>query len=241
MVNPRSVSPSLRSLRQPGAHQPVLARGPLLAGSPHIEQRVVDPAPGPDKRTGRIPTEQELAARQRARPILNQLLTGKGLAPVAEEVVYVTGLRGPLEAGGQDMVQRLVNLIFDEFDQGSAAVAPGSRRARASESIRPVLRVRSRRLLRLPDARTDSDLGSAFNGGLELDARLKAATCRDRAAILAACSAQWQLWTSFPSIGTFDSWFTSRVLEGARCARSRPARARDSVGAGSRARPPALG
>ena len=36
-------------------------------------------APKPDKKTGRMPTEEELAKWQRVRPIMNEILQGKGL------------------------------------------------------------------------------------------------------------------------------------------------------------------
>jgi hypothetical protein len=60
-------------------------------------------APQPDK-TGRIPTEEELARWQRVRPIMNELLQGAGLVKVAEDKVHVTGLKGPLEEGWQQKV-----------------------------------------------------------------------------------------------------------------------------------------
>jgi flavodoxin len=62
-------------------------------------------APQPDKRTGRIPTEEELAKWQRVRPIMNELLQGTGLVSVAEDKVLVTGLKGPLEEGWQKKVE----------------------------------------------------------------------------------------------------------------------------------------
>lgn len=55
--------------------------------------------PKPDKKTGRVPTEEELARHQRVRPIMNELLQGKGLVKLGDEKVYVTGLKGPLEDG----------------------------------------------------------------------------------------------------------------------------------------------
>jgi menaquinone-dependent protoporphyrinogen IX oxidase len=61
-------------------------------------------APQPDKRTGRIPTEDELAKWQRVRPIMNEILQGAGLVKVAEDKVLVTGLKGPLEEGWQKKV-----------------------------------------------------------------------------------------------------------------------------------------
>ena len=58
----------------------------------------------PDKKTGRIPTEEEQARWQRVRPIMNELLQGAGLVKVAEDKVHVTGLKGPLEEGWQQKV-----------------------------------------------------------------------------------------------------------------------------------------
>lgn len=68
-------------------------------------------APRPDKKTGRIPSEQELARWQRVRPIMNEILQGKGLAEVAEDKVLVTGIKGPLEEGWQRKVQAFATRI----------------------------------------------------------------------------------------------------------------------------------
>jgi hypothetical protein len=62
-------------------------------------------APQPDKKTGRTPTEEELAKWQRVRPIMNEILQGAGLVKVAEDKVHVTGLKGPLEEGWQKKVE----------------------------------------------------------------------------------------------------------------------------------------
>ena len=62
-------------------------------------------APKPDKKTGRMPTEEELARWQRVRPIINEILQGKGMVNVAEDKVFVTGLKGPLEEGWQRKVE----------------------------------------------------------------------------------------------------------------------------------------
>ena len=62
-------------------------------------------APRPDKRTGRMPTEEEICRFQKVRPIMHQLLRAKGMVPVAEEKVYVTDLKGPLEDAWRDKVQ----------------------------------------------------------------------------------------------------------------------------------------
>ena len=61
-------------------------------------------APKPDKKTGQLPTDEELARYQRVRPIMNEILQGKGLVEVTEGKVLVTGLKGPLEDGWQQKV-----------------------------------------------------------------------------------------------------------------------------------------
>jgi hypothetical protein len=62
-------------------------------------------APQPDKKTGRMPTEEEQARWQRVRPLMNEALQAKGLTEVAEDRVFVTGLKGPLEDGWQHKVE----------------------------------------------------------------------------------------------------------------------------------------
>jgi menaquinone-dependent protoporphyrinogen IX oxidase len=64
--------------------------------------------PKPDRKTGRMPTEQELAKYQRVRPVMNEILQGKGLVKVAEDKVCVTRLKGPLEGGWQRKVDDFV-------------------------------------------------------------------------------------------------------------------------------------
>lgn len=68
-------------------------------------------APKPDKRTGKIPTEEEMAKWQRVRPIMNELLQAKGLVKVAEEKVWVNEIKGPLEDGWQNKVEAFANRI----------------------------------------------------------------------------------------------------------------------------------
>lgn len=62
-------------------------------------------APRPDKKTGRLPTEEEQAKYQRVIPIMNDILQEKGLIKVAEGKILVTGLKGPLEKGWQKKVE----------------------------------------------------------------------------------------------------------------------------------------
>ena len=83
-------------------------------------------APQPDKKTGRIPTEEELAKWQRVRPIMNEFLQGAGLVKVAEDKVLVTGLKGPLEEGWQKKVEAFAARIPIEM-QGADS-GPGRSR-----------------------------------------------------------------------------------------------------------------
>ena len=62
-------------------------------------------APRPNKQTGKMPTEEEIAKWERVRPIMNELLQAKGLKKVAEGDVLVTGMKGPLEEGWQKKVE----------------------------------------------------------------------------------------------------------------------------------------
>jgi hypothetical protein len=62
-------------------------------------------APQPDKKTGQMPTPEELAKWQRIIPIMNEILQDKGLVKVDEDKVEVTGIRGPLEEGWQEKVE----------------------------------------------------------------------------------------------------------------------------------------
>jgi hypothetical protein len=69
--------------------------------------------PQPDRKTGHMPSEEELAKRQRVIPIMNEILGGKGLVVVAEDKVMVTGegWKGPLEEGWQRKVEAFVERI----------------------------------------------------------------------------------------------------------------------------------
>lgn len=91
--------------------------------------------PKPDKKTGRMPTEEEmaqLAKYQRVRPIMNEILQAKGLVSVAEDKIYVTGLKGPLEEGWHDKVSAFVGRIPDGSAHAAAASADRSRQPSAA-------------------------------------------------------------------------------------------------------------
>src|SRR5436190_23434003 len=55
----------------------------LPVGTPYAIL-TTEAAPKPDKKTGRMPSEEELARWQRVRPIMNEILQRKGLVKVAE-------------------------------------------------------------------------------------------------------------------------------------------------------------
>jgi menaquinone-dependent protoporphyrinogen IX oxidase len=69
--------------------------------------------PRPDKKTGRVPTEEEIARFQRVRPMMHEILQTKDLLQIAEDTVYVTGLRGPLEEGWRDKVGAFASRIAE--------------------------------------------------------------------------------------------------------------------------------
>jgi hypothetical protein len=67
-----------------------------------------------NKKTQKMPTEEELVQMgQRVRPIMKEILQGKGLVEVAEEKVYVTKMKGPLEDGWQKKVENLAAHLSD--------------------------------------------------------------------------------------------------------------------------------
>jgi flavodoxin len=72
---------------------------------------ITEAAPQPDKKTGRMPTEEEMVKWQRVIPILHQILREKGLVKVAEGKIQVTGIKGPLEEDWQKKVEDFVSQI----------------------------------------------------------------------------------------------------------------------------------
>jgi hypothetical protein len=87
-------------------------------------------APQPDKKTGLMPTEEEVPRWQRVIPIMSDLLEAKSLVKVAADKVLVTEIKGPLEEGWQAKVEALVARIHpslvDGLDQEAGVpVTPG--------------------------------------------------------------------------------------------------------------------
>jgi menaquinone-dependent protoporphyrinogen IX oxidase len=87
-----------------GAMRRFLKKVDLPAGTRYAVL-TTEAAPQPDKKSGRMPTEEEMARWQRIIPIMHELLQGKGLVSVAEGKVLVTGMKGPLEEGWQQKVE----------------------------------------------------------------------------------------------------------------------------------------
>jgi menaquinone-dependent protoporphyrinogen IX oxidase len=72
---------------------------------------VTELAPEPEKSI-RIPTtEEELGKCQRVIPVINEVLQEKGLVKVAEGKIFVTGMKGPLEANWQKEVEAFASRI----------------------------------------------------------------------------------------------------------------------------------
>ena len=68
-------------------------------------------APVPDRKIGRLPTEEELGRCQRMIPVMSQMLQEKSLINVAQARVLVTGIKGPLEEGWQKKVEAFASQI----------------------------------------------------------------------------------------------------------------------------------
>jgi hypothetical protein len=79
--------------------------------------------PKADKKTGRVPTEEELARYQRVRPIMNELLQSKGLVKLAEDKIHVTGLKGPLEDGWEMKVDTFAAALCASLEPAAATPA----------------------------------------------------------------------------------------------------------------------
>lgn len=77
----------------------------------HYAILTTEGAPQPDKKTGQLPTEEELARTQRVIPIMSELLTGAGMVEVAAGKVLVTGLKGPLEDGWEAKVDEFADAL----------------------------------------------------------------------------------------------------------------------------------
>ena len=111
--SPGRFGKSIRKMRR------FLKKLQLPAGTPYA-LLTTEAAPRPNKRTGQMPTDNELAKYQRVRPIMNEILQAAGLVGQFEDTIFVTGLKGPLEEGWQSKVETFVSQIL-------AAPSPNTR------------------------------------------------------------------------------------------------------------------
>lgn len=86
-----------------GGMRRFLRRLRLPAGTPYA-LLTTEAAPSPDPTSG----EDQENRYQRVRPIMHELLQAAGLVPVAEGVVHVTALKGPLEPDWEPKVKQFV-------------------------------------------------------------------------------------------------------------------------------------
>lgn len=68
----------------------------------------------PDKKTGRMPTEEELNGRRKTISELDDILKAKGLVKVADKVFSVSAdtMKGPLKAGWQERASEFATAIL---------------------------------------------------------------------------------------------------------------------------------
>lgn len=68
-------------------------------------------APRPDKKTGKMPSLEEQERYQTSIPILTEVFGSKGMVKVADVKIFVTDLKGPLEAGWEKKVEAFASKI----------------------------------------------------------------------------------------------------------------------------------
>ena len=68
----------------------------------------------PDKKSGKVPSEEELEKMRHTIPMIDEQLRAKGMIKVAEMKVFVQPetMKGPLEEGWQDRVEVFVTQIL---------------------------------------------------------------------------------------------------------------------------------
>lgn len=110
-----------------------LSRLALPAGS-RCAILTTELAPRPDKETGAIPSDEELAKWQRVRPIMNELLESAGLIVTAEDAVLVTDIKGPLENGWEVKVEKFLHRVLTPMTE-AASHEPGSGDSRSTALV----------------------------------------------------------------------------------------------------------
>lgn len=68
----------------------------------------------PNKKTGLMPTEEELNRERKTIPILDEILKEKGLVKVGDKIFLVSGetMKGPLKEGWQGKVEEFATTIL---------------------------------------------------------------------------------------------------------------------------------
>ncbi|MHC1709155.1 MAG: hypothetical protein AB9819_01930 [Methanomassiliicoccales archaeon] len=75
-----------------------------------------EPSPQPDKKTGKVPSDDEIGRCQHVLPMMLESLKDKDLVTIVSTKVYVTGLKGPLETGWQEKVRNFTDTIISASD-----------------------------------------------------------------------------------------------------------------------------
>lgn len=67
----------------------------------------------PDKKTGRMPSEEEMQKWRRTIPMMDEVLKGKGLEKIADKMFFVSSesLKGPLVEGWENTVEEFAGEI----------------------------------------------------------------------------------------------------------------------------------
>ena len=69
----------------------------------------------PNKKTGLMPTIEEMEKWQRTLPIMEEILSQKGMVKVADLKVYVLDLKGPLEEGWESKVAGFADQVHSRL------------------------------------------------------------------------------------------------------------------------------
>lgn len=69
----------------------------------------------PNKKTGLMPTPEEMEKWQRTLPIMEEILSQKGMVKIADLKVYVLDLKGPLEEGWESKVAAFADQVHSRL------------------------------------------------------------------------------------------------------------------------------
>lgn len=72
-------------------------------------------APEPDKKTGKMPTPEQIEKYSRTIPIMDEILGPKGIVKVADVKIFVIGLKGPLQEGWQKELETFTDQIIQNI------------------------------------------------------------------------------------------------------------------------------